>query len=112
MRTLLCLILMGVLSSQNLPIGRSQQPQIKTPFEIDYLDLPIPNTFNQLYKGQVLVSFQIDENGDVVNPEIIDTFDIKLNDAIIDRVMAIEFKPALQNGKPVRVRYKLPILFK
>ena len=80
MRTLLCLILMGVLSSQNLPIGRSQQPQIKTPFEIDYLDLPIPNTFNQLYRGQVLVSFQIDENGDVVNPEIIDTFDIKLNE--------------------------------
>ena len=112
MRTLLCLILMGVLSSQNLPIGRSQQPQIKTPFEIDYLDLPIPNTFNQLYRGQVLVSFQIDENGDVVNPEIIDTFDIKLNEAIIDKVMAISFEPALQNGRPVKVRYQLPILFK
>ena len=103
---------MGVLSSQNLPIGRSQQPQIKTPFEIDYLDLPIPNTFNQLYRGQVLVSFQIDENGDVVNPEIIDTFDIKLNDEIIDRVMDISFEPALQNGRPVKVRYQLPILFK
>ena len=109
MRTLLCLILMGVLSSQNLPIGKSQHPQIKTPFEIDYLDLPIPDT---LYKGRVLVGFQIDENGDVVNPEIIDTFNIELNDAIIDRVMSISFEPALQNGRPVRVRYQLPILFK
>ena len=50
--------------------------------------------------------------GKVINPEIIVTFNIDLNETIIDRVMAIEFKPALQNGRPVRVRYKLPILFK
>ena len=112
MRTLLCLILMGSLTAQNLRNSLSQLPQIKTPFEINYLDLPIPDTFNKSYKGQVLVSFQIDENGDVINPEIIDTFDIKLNEAIIDRVMAISFEPALQNGRPVKVRYQLPILFK
>ena len=34
------------------------------------------------------------------------------NKTIIDKVMAIKFSPALQNGRPVRVKYKLPILFK
>ena len=55
--------------------------------------------------------FTVDERGKVINPEIIDTFDIELNDAIIDRVMAIKFNPAKQNGRPVRVQYNLPILF-
>ncbi len=110
MRTLLCLITMGLLTAQDLPNGGSQLPIIKKPFAIDYLDLPNPDTSH--YMGKVLIEFEIDKKGKVVLPEIIDSFNVELNDAIIDRVMAIEFKPALQNGKPVRVRYKLPILFK
>jgi len=63
-------------------------------------------------KGKVVVSFFVDEDGEVSNPQIVDTFNTKLNHAIIDRVMAIEFEPAIQNGRPVRVRYQLPIVFK
>ena len=110
MRALLCLLLMGVLAAQNLPNGESRQPQVKKPFNLSYYDFNTYDTLN--YKGEVIVSFIIDEMGKVINPEIIDTFDIKLNETIIDKVMAIEFKPALQNGRPVRVKYKLPILFK
>ena len=110
MKRLICLMLMGLLSAQDLPIGESQPPKIKTPFSIDYLDLPHPDISE--YKGQVLVRFVVDERGKVVKPEIIDTFNINLNDAIIDRVMAIRFNPAKQNGKPIKVSYQLPILFK
>tara|TARA_Y100001938_G_C7833213_1_gene302430 strand:+ start:173 stop:505 length:333 start_codon:yes stop_codon:yes gene_type:complete len=110
MRTIIFLMLMGSLVAQDLPDGESQKPKITTPFEIDYLDLPNPDTSE--YKGKILVKFVVDEKGRVVEPQIIDTFDIELNDAIIDRVMAIKFNPATQNGTPVRVRYKLPILFK
>ena len=103
-------MLVGVLTAQNSLWSESQLPKITTPFQIDYLDLPYPDTSQ--YKGRVLVKFVVDERGKVVNPEIIDTFDIEINDAIIDRVMAIKFNPAKQNGRPVRVHYNLPILFK
>jgi TonB family protein len=105
---------MGILGANSLSINKTQQPQITKPFRITYEDLPYTNAnyFLTEIGGSVLVEFTIDENGEVVKPEITDTFDIKLNDAIIDRVMRIEFEPALQNGIPVRVRYKLPILFK
>ena len=108
MRALLCLILMGSLLSQNL--DRTQQPEVKKPFNLYYEDFNAYDTTE--WKGEVIVSFVIDEMGKVINPEIIDTFNIELNETIIDKVMAIKFKPALQNGIPVKVRYKLPILFK
>ena len=110
MRRLVCLLLMGMLVAQDLPKGRNQQPKIKRPFSIDYYHLPIKDTTN--IKGRVLVSFFVDEFGKVINPEIIDTFNTTLNHAIIDRVMAIKFEPAKQNGRPVAVRYQLPIVFK
>ena len=110
MRRLICFMLVGVLTAQNSLSGESQFPKITTPFEIDYLDLPYPDTAK--YRGKILVKFIVDERGEVTEPQIIDTFDIELNDAIIDRVMAIKFNPAKQNGRPVRVQYNLPILFK
>ena len=62
--------------------------------------------------GQIVVEFEINEEGKVENPVIRDAFDVRLSDTIINKVMMINFKPALQNGRPVRVRYKLPIVFK
>ena len=110
MRHLLCLLLMGSLMAQNLLSGKSQQPRMTTPFRLDYYHLPMKDTSD--IKGKVVVSFFVDEDGEVSNPQIVDTFNTKLNHAIIDRVMAIEFEPAIQNGRPVRVRYQLPIVFK
>jgi len=106
MRALLCLLLMGSLVAKN----KTQHPKQKSTFQLYYEDF---NTYDTTeWKGEVIVSFVIDEMGKVINPEIIDTFNIELNETIIDKVMAIKFKPAIQNGRPVRVRYKLPILFK
>ena len=114
MRALLCLMLMGSLTAQDLLEGGSQKlnasPKQIVPFKLSYEDLPHRGVTD--FKGSVLVQFVIDEEGKVVLPEIIDTFDIFLNSTIIDKVMAIRFEPAKQNGKPVRVRYNLPILFK
>ena len=107
MRALLCLILMGSLIARS---NNNQLPKQKSPFHLYYEDFD--SLSNQDWKGEVIVSFVIDEMGKVIDPQIVDTFNIELNETIIDRVMAIKFKPALQNGRPVRVRYKLPILFK
>jgi len=109
-RRLICLMLMGMLIAQDLPVGKNQHPKIKKPFTLDYTHLPISDTSD--IRGKILVSFFVDEDGEVTNPQIVDTFNTHLNPAIIDRVMAIKFEPAKQNGRPVKVRYQLPILFK
>ena len=110
MRHLLCLLLMGSLVAQDLSTSKNQRPIMKIPFHLTYDDISEIDTTE--LKGKVLVKFTVDENGRIIEPYIIDTFNIKLNDAIIDRVMAIEFEPAKQNGRAVMVTYQLPILFK
>ena len=111
MKRLFCLILMGVLAFQNSLAGESQLPQVKKPFHLSYEDFDSKVRQNELI-GDVIVRFIIDENGKVIQPEIIDTFNLVLNDVIIDKVKQMKFSPPLQNGRPVRVRYKLPITFK
>ena len=102
---------MGVLASHNSLSGESQLPQVKKPFHLSYEDFDSKVRQNELI-GDVIVRFIIDENGKVIQPEIIDTFNLVLNDVIIDKVKQMKFSPPLQNGRPVRVRYKLPIVFK
>ena len=102
---------MGVLASQNSLSCESQLPQVKKPFHLSYEDFDSKVRQNELI-GDVIVRFIIDENGKVIQPEIIDTFNLVLNDVIIDKVKQMKFSPPLQNGRPVRVRYKLPIVFK
>ena len=62
--------------------------------------------------GRIEVEFEIDESGNVINPVIVDTFDVSLNDVVIDKIKRTKYTPALQNGRPVRVRYRMPIRFK
>ena len=110
MRVIMSLLLMGSLIAQDLPTGKSRHPKVKKPFNLSYIDIQHIDTTS--FVGNVLVEFTVDKQGKVTEPNIVDTFNIKLNETIIDKVMCLEFKPALQNGRPVRVRYKLPILFK
>ena len=35
-----------------------------------------------------------------------------LNEVVLDKVRQTKYEPALQNGRAVRVKYQLPILFK
>ncbi len=85
MRALLCLILMGSLLAQKPNNNITKKPEQKIPFRLYYEDFD--SVSNQDWKGEVIVSFVIDEMGKVVNPEIIYTFDKKLNETIIDKVM-------------------------
>ena len=60
----------------------------------------------------MIVQFIIDKRGEVIKPEIVDSFNIVFNDVILDKVRQMKFTPPLQNGEPVEVRYKLPIAFR
>ena len=109
MRRLFCLILMGLLTAQDLPKRESQPPKPKTKFQLYYEDIHDYKHFN--LRGNVIVQFKVNREGKVIDPKIIDTFNDYLDKTIIDKVLAIKFEPALQNGIPVEVNYMLPILF-
>ena len=111
MRAIACLMLMGLLTAQDLPIGRSQLPQPKIPFELTYFDIR-SKIHSKVLEGKITVDFFINEYGDVENPIIKDTFNVELNEVVLDKVRQTKYKPALQNGKPVKVKYTLPIVFK
>ena len=102
--------LVSLMLSASIVAKTTKEPETIKPFNLSYEDVSMLTLDN--LKGSVLVQFVVDEDGRVIQPKILDTFNIKLNPTIIDKVMAIEFKPALQNGIPIKVKYHLPILFK
>ena len=109
---LFCLIIMGVLAFHNSLSGESQLPQVKKPFNLQYYDFgnSVRNEKNLI--GDVMVQFIIDKDGTVTEPKIVDTFNVSFNEVILDKVKRMTFSPPIQNGRPVRVRYRLPIKFK
>ena len=104
MKRLVCLMLMGSLMAQDLPISKSQLPK---PINQVHILLPYGTS-----SGKINVSFQINKKGKVVNPIVKDTFDISLNETVLDAVKQLQFVPAYQNGQPVKVKYNLPIVVK
>ena len=63
--------------------------------------------------GRVLVEYMVDESGNVVNPSVLESDHPLLSTAALEAVGKLRFdKPALQDGRPVRARGVLPIVFR
>ena len=103
-KLLKCLLLLGTLVAND-----NSLPKEIVPFELYAHELPI---IHDVYEGKVLVSFIIDEEGNVSKAEIVDSFNVALNEVVLDKVRQTKYKPAVQNGRAVRVKYQLPIVFK
>ena len=86
----------------------TRPPEQIIPFNLTYEDV---KDIGEVM-GQILVSFIVDESGKVIDAEILNTFDKDLIPIVLDKVVQMEFNPALQNGYPIRVKYNLPIVFK
>ena len=104
-RSMLSLTLGAIL------LGNSSKPIAKKQFELTYYDIR-EDILQVLPDRTLVVDFDITEEGRVENARIVDDVNLDLSKTVITKVMALKFKPALQNGRPVRVRYKLPIVFK
>jgi len=63
-------------------------------------------------EGRVYVQFIVDENGNVVDPQIIRGIGGGADEEALRVVSEAEFKPGMQRGQPVRVQYSLPIFFR
>ena len=63
-------------------------------------------------EGRVYLQFIIDERGKVHNPIVVRGIGGGCDEAAIDAIKKVSFSPGLQRGKPVKVKYSLPIMFK
>ena len=102
MKSLISLILIGSIVAKDIP--KTHEPQMVNELHIDFSGY-VPTT-----SGKVNIIFYVDKKGKVINPIISDSFDVRLNNPIIDAVRKLEFIPAKQNGTNVIVKYNLPIV--
>lgn len=63
-------------------------------------------------EGRVYVQFIVNEEGEVENPEVIRGIGGGCDEEAIRAVRNAEFRPGMQRGRPVRVQYSLPIVFR
>jgi len=63
-------------------------------------------------EGTVVVQFVIETDGVPTNVEIMRSGGSILDVAALDAIGKLHFKPGMQRGKPVRVRYAMPVRFK
>ena len=97
-----------VISLSTIIAKDTRPPEQIIPFRLTYEDV---RDIGEVM-GQILVSFIVDESGKVIDAEILNTFDKDLVPIVLDKVVQMEFNPAMQNGYPIRVKYNLPIVFK
>jgi protein TonB len=64
-------------------------------------------------QGRVTCSFTINKDGTIVDVEVIRGIDASLDKEAVRVITAMpKWKPGEQRGKPVRVKYNLPVNFR
>ena len=63
-------------------------------------------------EGQVVVQFVVDERGNVVDPVVLRSPNDLLAEAALKAVRESRFKPGQQRGRPVKVRFAVPVTFR
>jgi protein TonB len=63
-------------------------------------------------EGKVYVRAFVDENGNVVDAEVIKGIGAGCDEAALDAVIKTKFTPGKQRGKPIKVQVTVPILFR
>jgi protein TonB len=63
-------------------------------------------------QGVVYVQCVIDEKGEIVSPKVVKTLGAGCDEEAIRVLKKSKFKPGYDKGKPVQVRFTLPIFFR
>ena len=63
-------------------------------------------------EGQVVVQFVVDERGNVVDPVVLRSPNELLSEAALKAVRESRFTPGQQRGRPVKVRFAVPVTFR
>lgn len=62
-------------------------------------------------QGTVYVQFVVDQTGTVTEPVVLRSPNALLSEAALAAVRTARFEPGQQRGRPVKVRYQLPVRF-
>ncbi|MCI5909916.1 MAG: energy transducer TonB, partial [Bacteroides thetaiotaomicron] len=64
-------------------------------------------------QGRVIVQFVVDKDGSITNPTVVRGVDAYLDKEAIRVISGMpKWKPGVQNGKKVRVKYTVPVVFR
>jgi protein TonB len=62
-------------------------------------------------KGKILTTFVVDEEGNITDIKVVQDLGHGTKEEMIRVLKSLRaIKPAMQNGKPIRVKYSLPIV--
>jgi len=63
-------------------------------------------------QGKVLIKTIIDEKGNVVETEILESVNADCYKAAMGAIKNTKFTPGIKNNKPVKVEVTIPVMFK
>ncbi|MEX0820634.1 MAG: energy transducer TonB [Rhodothermales bacterium] len=63
-------------------------------------------------EGRVIVQFVVNEEGNVVDPQVVRGLGAGLDDVAVNAVRQAKFEPGMQRGQPVKVKMSLPVTFR
>lgn len=100
--------------NQNLEAEELQQCSQKSLLKYVYGNLKYPKKSRELnIQGKALVQFVIDEDGSVVDLKVLNGVAKDIEEEVVSLVSKMpKWKPGLQDGKPVKVLFTLPVNFK
>ena len=62
-------------------------------------------------RGEVTLDFEIDTDGSVKNPVVATSSNPGFNEAAVEALLQWKFQPAQRDGKPVKTKLRVPIIF-
>lgn len=63
-------------------------------------------------EGRVIIQFIVDENGQVRDPQVVRGIGGGCDEAAIAAIQSVDWTPGRQRGRPVRVQFQLPVMFR
>lgn len=63
--------------------------------------------------GRVIIQFVVNKDGSIVDPKVVRSVDPYLDKEALRVILTMpKWKPGMQRGKPVRVKYTVPVMFR
>ena len=63
-------------------------------------------------EGTVFLQFIVDEQGNVVDPVVLRGIGAGCDEEALKAIRTAKFSPGMQRGKPVKVKFSLPVRFR
>jgi TonB family protein len=103
-------------------VAQSQDPDPEEYIQVDSPPEPIDNiarfiVYPELAKrnnveGKVVIAALVNEQGNVTKTVIEKSSNPMFDQATIDAIWKVKFKPAMRNGKPLKTWYTLPVQYR